>query len=105
MELEFARDLKRRRYDDFVAPWEEVRAREKVRNFAVAAAPVDRILAPLPSITLGLAHKKGKQYHLAVRCQRSELVNSRQVAKIRKRAKKEVDVHFIGRLRKWLVPA
>src|SRR5262249_16378608 len=33
-----------------------------------------------------------------------ELMKSPEIAKIRKRAKNEVDIRFIGRLRKWLAP-
>ena len=110
MELDSARELKRQCYAAIVAPFaalpEErgVRSVRSVRSFALAAVPVDMIQKPLPSLALGVTRKRGKQYHLAVRCQRPELMDSAEVAQIRKRAKNEVDILFIGRLRKRLAP-
>jgi hypothetical protein len=73
---------------------------EAIHTFALAAGPMKKVTENLPSLALGLTHKKGGQYHLAVRCQREELMDGKEVQQIRKRAKKEVDVRFIGRLRK-----
>lgn len=109
MELDSARDLKRQCYEAIVAPFaaptqREFRSARNVRSFSLAADSLAKIQEPLPSLALGVARKGRKQYHLAVRCQRRELMESPQVAQIRKRAKKEVDVRFVGRLRKWLAP-
>jgi hypothetical protein len=109
MKLDSARDLKQQCYRDIVAPFatppeRRERSVRSVRPLALPAVRVAVIQEPLPSLALGVARKSGKQYHLAVRCQRPELMDSPEVAKIRKRAHNEVDVRFIGRLRKWLAP-
>jgi hypothetical protein len=57
----------------------------------------------LPSLAVGLVPRKGNQYELPVRCQREELMDGKEVQQIRKKAKNEVDVRFIGRLRKRAV--
>ncbi|MFN0016701.1 MAG: hypothetical protein ACKVP0_00495 [Pirellulaceae bacterium] len=75
-----------------------------VRSFALAAGPMTNVTETLPSLALGVALKKGNQYHLAVRCQRAELMDGKEVQQIRKQAKNEVDVRFIGRLRKRATP-
>jgi hypothetical protein len=106
MELDSARNLKRLCYKEILAPiatLPERRARSvrSFRGLSLAAVPIDQIQRPLVSMAIGVAHTRGTQYRLAVRCQRLELMESPEVAQIRKRAKDEVDVRFIGRVRKW----
>jgi hypothetical protein len=110
MELDSARELKQLCYKDIVAPFaappeRTVRSVRSVRPLSLAAVNVALIQVPLASLALGVAHKSGRQFRLAVRCQRPELMNGPEVAQIRKRAKNEVEVRFIGRLRKWLAPS
>lgn len=99
MLLDSARGLKTLISETILAPLTAGRA-ESVRSFSLAAGPISKVSETLPSMAIGLAHKKGKQYHLAVRCQRAELLDGKEVQQIRKKAKNEVDVRFIGRLRK-----
>jgi hypothetical protein len=75
-----------------------------VRSFALGAGPMANLTDTLPSLALGVALQKGNQYRLAVRCQRAELMDGKDVQLIRKQAKNEVDVRFIGRLRKRATP-
>ena len=98
MLLDSARGLKQLLSDSILAPLTAGSA-EAVRSFALAAGPTAKVTDTLPSLALGLALKKGNQYHLAVRCQREELMDGKEVQQIRKKAKNEVDVRFIGRLR------
>lgn len=70
MELESARGLKREIFDSILTRLTEG-TQEAVRSFALAAGPIANVTETLPSLALGVAHKKGKQYHLAVRCQRA----------------------------------
>jgi hypothetical protein len=109
MEIDSARELKQQCFEEIVAPFAAIRehsprSARDLREFSIAAVPVGRIQMHLPSIALGVAAKRGKQFNLAVRCQRPELIDSQVVAKIRARAKNEVDIRFIGRLRKWQSP-
>jgi hypothetical protein len=72
-----------------------------VRSFALGATKIDALPMALPSLALGVAPVKDKQYRLAVRCQRPELLDSPEVEAMRKKAKGEIDVRFIGRLRRF----
>lgn len=99
MELDSARGLKQSLADTVLAPFTEATV-PGLKAFALGAKPVRDVSGAIPSFALGVAHKSGKQYRLAVRCQREELMDSKAMQQIRKRAKDEVDVRFIGRLRK-----
>eukprot|EP00456_Euglypha_rotunda_P023349 TRINITY_DN1942_c0_g1_i11.p1 TRINITY_DN1942_c0_g1~~TRINITY_DN1942_c0_g1_i11.p1 ORF type:complete len:337 (+),score=55.16 TRINITY_DN1942_c0_g1_i11:120-1130(+) len=103
MELDSARGLKQSLSDTLLAPFIEATV-QSVQSFALGAKPVRDISGAIPSLALGVAHKSGKQYQLAVRCQREELMNSKEMQQIRKRAKNEVDIRFVGRLRKRATP-
>jgi S1-C subfamily serine protease len=103
MQLDSARGLKQLVSDTILASL-TAGSEEAVRSFALAAGPMANVMDTLPSLALGLTHKKGNQYHLAVRCQRQELMDGKEVQQIRKKAKNEVDVRFIGRLRKRATP-
>jgi len=98
MQLDSARGLKQQLLQSVLAPL--AAGGEAVRSFALGAGPIQKVDSILPSMALGLVRKKGQQFHLAVRCQREELLESKEVEQIRRRAKGEVDVRFIGRLRK-----
>jgi hypothetical protein len=56
------------------------------------------------TIALGVSRRARNDYRLAVRLQRRALVEAPQVDAIRKRAKGEVDIRYIGRLTKRAVP-
>src|SRR5438552_10278048 len=103
MQLDSARGLKQALSETILAPL-TAGSEEAVRSLALAAGPMTKVTDILPSLALGLALKKSKQYYLAVRCQREELMDGKEVQQIRKKAKNEVDVRFIGRLRKRATP-
>ncbi len=55
------------------------------------------------TVALGVSSKGGSGYRLAVRVQRRDLLDGPEVESIRKRAKGEVDVQYVGRLSKQAV--
>jgi hypothetical protein len=103
MLLDSARGLKALISDTILAPMTSG-TKEGVQSFALAAGSMAKVTETQPSLAVGLAPRKGNQYYLAVRCQREELVDGKEVQQIRKKAKDEVDVRFIGRLNKRAVP-
>jgi hypothetical protein len=70
------------------------------RSLGVPAQPMSAIGAHTPTIALGLGRKGREDYVIAVRLQRRGLENSPQVAAVRKQAKGEVDIRYIGRVAK-----
>jgi len=103
VQLDSARELKKLVADTILASL-TAGSEESVRSFALAAGPIKKVTETQPSLAVGLVSKRGNQYHLAVRCQREELMDSKEVRQIRKKAKNEVDVRFIGWLRKRATP-
>src|SRR5687768_2467192 len=103
MQLDSARGLKQLLSDTVLASI-TAGGTAAVHSFALGAGSMAKVDATLPSLALGLAPKKGNQYQLAVRCQRAELMDSKEMEQIRKKAKNEVDVRFVGRLRKRATP-
>lgn len=84
-----------------------------MENFITARAAVSRSAMPLaraaaeppPSLALGVAPAaSGKGFKLAVRVQKRALQDSREVELIKKQAKGEVDVRYVGRIGKRAVP-
>src|SRR5262245_33036184 len=67
-----------------------------LKAFAVSAGPLERAAAPGPSIALGVTRTAANDYKLAVRVQRRELETSRELDTIRRQARNEVDVRYIG---------
>jgi hypothetical protein len=103
MQLDSARGLKKLVADTILAPL-TAGTEAAVKSFALGAGPIKNVTQILPSLALGLISKKDNQYHLAVRCQREELMDGKEVQQIRKKANSEVEVRFIGRLRKRATP-
>lgn len=95
MELQSARDLKSLLIQTVLAP---ILAEPRSAALDLAAGPIDGI--EVRSFALGIAPHRKNQFRLAVRCQRPELMASRQVEQIRNKAKDEVDVRYIGRVNK-----
>ena len=70
----------------------------RLRAFGVPAGPMARVAVQPPTLALGIAPRAGGDYQLAVRLQRRALEGDAAVEAIRKKAKGEVDVRYIGRL-------
>lgn len=95
MNLENARELKSELLQDASA---RLVTSGAVRRLGVrtqhAAAPGDDALR---TVALGVA-RKGKQHRLAIRIQVASLVGHPMIERMRKRAKGEVDVRYVGRI-------
>ncbi len=98
MLLDSARGLKLALTESVLAPFTTVGP--AVRALAVPAGPVAAVAPVQPSIALGICRGTGNEFRIAVRCQRRELMTGKEIAQIRKKAKDEVDVRFVGTITK-----
>ncbi len=96
MQLDSVRSLKASVQANLVAPLSVTGVGR--RALALAAQPVGKLAGPRRTVALGIATKGKNNFHLAVRVQRPELLDSPQVDAIVKKAKGEADVRYIGRL-------
>ncbi len=94
MLLDSARGLKQALTETVLAPF--AANAPTVRTFAIPAGPMSALAAVQPSIALGISQRAGNEFEIAVRCQRRELMTGKEVAQIRKRAKDEVNIRYIG---------
>lgn len=76
----------------------------RLRAFGVPAGPMPQAAVNPPTLALGIAPRAGGDYQLAVRLQRRALEGDAAVEAIRKQAKGEVDVRYVGRLVKRAAP-
>lgn len=99
MQLESARALKAEVLERVVQPLRE--ASPRARSLAYSAGPV-RVLKETPRLmAVGIApSSKGDGYQLAVRLQRRGLAEGAEVERLRRMAKNEIDVRFVGRVHK-----
>src|SRR5262245_35683635 len=101
MKLDSVRELKRSLSQSVLAHVAEtMRTRS---GFGVASQALSAVSAIPRSLALGVA-PKGKEFRLAVRLQHRAMENSPEVEAIRKRARGEVDVRYIGRVLKSAKP-
>jgi hypothetical protein len=71
-----------------------------VRSSGLRAQPMTGLAATPPTMALGVVQKRKNDFALAVRVQKRGLENSPQVESIRKQAKGEVDIRYIGQVTK-----
>jgi hypothetical protein len=95
MRLESVRELKAALAKAVVGP---LSAAAAPRSFGVAAQPLSEAAGHHRTVALGIARKGPRDFRLAVRLQRRELEFSPEVDRIRRMAKDEVDVRYIGRV-------
>jgi hypothetical protein len=100
VELASVRDLKSVLFDTTLAPL----ASGGTRKLSLSASPMEIVEKPNPSIALGIIRSQKNDYKLAVRYQRKELASSKEMEAIRKKAKEEVDVRYIGPIKKLAAP-
>jgi hypothetical protein len=74
------------------------------RKLGVPARPVAAVSTVPATIALGIVRKRRRNFALALRIQQRALEDSKQVATIRRQARGEVDVRYIGRVTKQAVP-
>ncbi|WP_020470285.1 hypothetical protein [Zavarzinella formosa] len=100
MLLDSARGLKQQLRDTVLAPFsdEGYLAKSYTQALEQMGPGLGSTAAAQPSIALGIARASAADFQLAVRIQRSELIDGNEVKEIRKRSMGEVDVRFIGRV-------
>jgi len=118
MRLDSVRELKQQLLSNVVMPLNEGarlavsarRTREVVigaaDDVAVAAGPITQLSARQRTLALGIAPRgSGKDFALAIRVQRERLMTSSLLDELKKAAKGEVDVRYVGRASKRRVEA
>ena len=102
MRLDSVRELKASLNETIIKPM----AASPVARAALgmAAQPMATAGAGGPTMALVFVRKSNQDYYLAVRLQRRGLENSTQLDTIKKKAKGEVDVRYIGRVLKFATP-
>ncbi len=93
MKLDSVRELKAGLIESVVVP---LSSSHVIRSAGLRAGPVSGLAAKPPSIALGVGRRAKGDYVLAVRLQKRALEKSGHVESIRKKAKGEVDVRYIG---------
>lgn len=101
MRLDSVRELKQRAIEDVVRPMRAAAPRSM--DLAFAAAPMEVTEAKPRLVALGIAPAGRNQYKLAIRLQRRSLEQAPEVEKLIRLARNEVDVRYIGRVRKRAV--
>jgi hypothetical protein len=97
MQLDSARDLKAALRESLIVP---MAASFAVRSAGLRAQPTSALAATPPTMALGVVRKGKQDFGIAVRVQKRGLENSPQVETIKKKAKGEVDVRYIGEVTK-----
>ena len=96
MRLDSARELKTRLTKSVIEPLSTSVVTRS--TLGVSAQPMSALGERSATMALGLGHKGPDDYVMAVRLQRRALEGSPQLEAIRKQAKGEVDVRYIGRV-------
>ncbi|MFO1095873.1 MAG: hypothetical protein U0992_21590 [Planctomycetaceae bacterium] len=101
MQLDSVRELKARVLQSMLAPIAAAQGLERAgggpRLMAFAASSVAGTAGPHRSMALGVAKSK-RGFALAVRIQRREIESSALLDSVRKKAKGEIDVRYVGRV-------
>src|SRR5437899_2436425 len=96
MQLDSARELKATLLGKVVTPLGREATTKSL--LALPTGPVKS--GPVPTLALGITRRAGAQYALAVRIQQRPLERSQTLDLIRRQAKNEVDVRYVGRVEK-----
>jgi hypothetical protein len=94
MELASARELKVLLKETVLAPLTVEGG--PVKGLALPAGPLEQAAGPVPTLALGIASPRPNDFRLAVHYQRRELEHSRELDQIRRQARGEVDVRYVG---------
>lgn len=99
MQLDSARALKAEALERVIQPLRD--ASPRARGLAYSAGPVHVLRETPRLLAVGIAPvQSGEGYRLAVRLQRRGLAESEEVERLRKMARNEIDVRFVGRVSK-----
>jgi hypothetical protein len=104
MNIDSARALKEEIASKVIPP--AVSAIQKAGGFSITTFSLDRMTKAEPLVALGIAQgTRHDDVRVAVRLQRRSLEHSQSmIERIRKRARNEVDVRFVGRIAKHALP-
>jgi hypothetical protein len=102
MQLDSARELKAALQESVIVP---MATSFLVKSAGVRAQPTSALSATPPTMALGVVPKGEQDFGIAVRVQKRGLENSPQVESIKKKARGEVDVRYIGEVTKRGGPA
>lgn len=94
MNIDNARGLKASLLENVTANFAEATA---VRSLGIRSQKADPTKTALRTIAIGISGK-GKQHQLAIRLQRRLLEDHPLITKIRKQAKGEVDIKYVGKI-------
>jgi len=97
MQLDSARELKAALQESLIVP---MATSFIVKSAGLRAQPTTELAATPPTMALGVSRRGKHNFVLAVRVQKRGLENSSQVETIKKKAKWEVDVRYIGQVTK-----
>jgi hypothetical protein len=98
MQIDSARELKQSLLKSLVQPLSA--APMEIAARAMSARPTKSVDPVQRCIALGVSHRPGRGYRLAVRIQTRSLEKSAEIERIVKKAKGEADVVYIGRVTK-----
>lgn len=99
MQLDSVRSLKRELYEPLVR--KAGLRPQQAPEVSVPAGRTEEVALAQPGLALGIAAgKTGNDYRLAVRIQHRDLIGSRRLEAIERAARNEVDLQYIGLLRK-----
>ncbi|MEY2565168.1 MAG: hypothetical protein QOH88_3361 [Verrucomicrobiota bacterium] len=102
MNLESARELKQSLTASMLPQIETTLVARAA--FSRAAGPMATAVEPHRTVALGVARKGKRDFQLAIRVQQRALEASREVERITRQARGEVDVRYIGRVNKRATP-
>ena len=97
MQLDSARDLKAVLQESVIVP---MATSFLVRSAGLRAQPTSGLSATPPTMAIGVMPKGNHDFGIAVRIQKRGLENSPQVDTIKRKAKGEVEVRYIGEVTK-----
>src|SRR5438094_575705 len=101
MRLDSARELKASLAEDVLA---RLAAPAQAKTLGVAARPLETLAGEPPTMALGIAPRGKRDFVLAVRVQQRALERGQHLEVIRRRARKEINVRYIGRVAKRAAP-
>jgi hypothetical protein len=101
LQLESVRELKGLLTKSVLVP---ITAGAAARSLAVSAQPASEVGGQHRTIALGVARRGPNDFRLAVRIQRREMESGPELDLIRRKAKNEMEVRYVGRLVKRAEP-
>ncbi len=102
MQIDSVRELKALVTKSLIAP--SALAAGRALGIGIAAQSLDTLSTVHRTMALGIIKKGKNNFHLAVRLQRREMEASPELARLKRQAKREINIQYIGRLVKRAIP-